>query len=131
MAAGDLGWTLEPDDTVLAAAVSGDRGARGELARRFHSEVEAEVGYLLRGSNGLGQAVNRDDMRQEVWCRILEDGCRKLTLFDPRRGCLATFLRAIAKSVVGDFKKEYRRESSRRSVTTVEALNLAHRRPGA
>ena len=88
------------DESVLAAAKSGDRTAISALVGAWHRPLRAFVATTLLGSQDV------DDVAQEVFHRALERLDRV-----PDVDALGAFLRGIARNVVRERQRKYAREN--------------------
>jgi RNA polymerase sigma factor (sigma-70 family) len=79
-----------------------------ELARRCaRRDADAWAELLRRSESVLRRALpESEDLRQEVWVRLLAHDCRALrNVRAERPGALAAFIRAVARSVAIDHRR--------------------------
>jgi DNA-directed RNA polymerase specialized sigma24 family protein len=83
-----------------------------ELARRCARREPQAWAELVRRAEGVIRRVlpESEDLRQEVWVRLLAHDCRALRSVRANRpGALAAFVRAVARSVALDHLRAQRR----------------------
>lgn len=81
--------------SLVAALQSGDMTAADEFARSCHAWLSGEARHLSRD---LADRDLVDDVVQETYEKLLEN---KVTLFDPARGRIETYLRLILRTAAG------------------------------
>ncbi len=89
--------TDELDEGVISTALRG-KGASAQRAMSslydfYAPRVNYSIGWACRAC---GYFQNVDDVRQEVWRRLLDRDARLLRFYDPTRGKLGPFIRMLA-----------------------------------
>ncbi len=91
---------------LVARAVAGDRGAARTLTERILLPVlDVAVTRMLLGPRGL--RFEKNDVVQEVFHHLYEDGWRRLRLYDPARGSLTNFVWAVADGWLHDHSRRH------------------------
>jgi RNA polymerase sigma-70 factor (ECF subfamily) len=96
-------------DPLVAAALSGLPDARDRLFAAYAPVVHAAIHrYLVQ--RGRGRTDLADDLTQEVFVALFDDGARRLRNFEGRNGCsLAGWLRVVAVRMTIDVLRRDRR----------------------
>lgn len=81
----------------VAAALAGDREAFGAVYLHYESAVRLAVIAAIRHRPALES--EKDDLVNEVWERLLAEGCRRLRGYDPKRGPFGYYLRMCAFAI--------------------------------
>jgi hypothetical protein len=107
----------ENAERLVRQCLSSDK-ARTQLYLQYACCVLA----LVRRQLGR-QSTDADveDMAQGVWCSLFEKSCRRLRSYDPTRGRLSTFLRALVRAEIQRFKRERARHSPSRPFVPLSA----------
>ncbi len=76
--------------------VKGDKQAQDEFLTRYSRLIYSYIHNVL---NSKGAVLTQDqvsDIFQQIFCSLIDDGCRKLKSFKARNGCsLASWLRQV------------------------------------
>lgn len=89
--------------TVLLPAEPWDAYAWGDLVRHYGPRLRTRLGRMLRRSGWVDRTDRVEDLLQEVYCRLLAAGCRRLGAF--RGGSpaeLDSYLGRVAERVALD-----------------------------
>jgi RNA polymerase sigma-70 factor (ECF subfamily) len=120
--------SLTPDD--LRAATAGDAKAVGRLVQALTPSVRVGVARALydhgprRARGALAQEV--DDVAQEVFEALFEDGARVLRSWDPGKGAsLAAFVRMVAVRTTISILRSGRRTPWREEPSSESKLDVA------
>lgn len=94
---------MSPIEELLRRCAGGDEAAWRSFLERFGSALEAGVRRVARQGGLPGDPASRDELLQEVYCRLLENGGR--VLLDCRAETaaeVAAYLRRVAASTAVD-----------------------------
>jgi RNA polymerase sigma-70 factor (ECF subfamily) len=80
----------------LTRLVAGDQSAWSAFVERYAGLVNSAVRAVA------GQAVDIEDIVQDVYVRLCKDDFRLLRLYDPARSRLSTWLTIVARSAAHD-----------------------------
>ncbi len=83
----------ELDIETITHALRGDPDALARLCVHHQPQV---LRMATRAATRMGIADDAREVAQEVWCRLLEDGCRRLQYFCRSRGGFGPFIRLVA-----------------------------------
>jgi DNA-directed RNA polymerase specialized sigma24 family protein len=86
------------DRDLIEACKKRDEHAWKELVERHERSVRLSIREKLGESAKDIELVA--DLAQEVLVALIEKGYRRLGLYDPERGCFATFLKALASEII-------------------------------
>jgi RNA polymerase sigma-70 factor (ECF subfamily) len=96
------------DQDLVAAALAGDPRGRRAIVERLLPTIRARVtcALLRYKSGGLAESVI-DDLTQQVFLSLFEDGGRRLRAWEPDRGlALTSFVGLLAeREVVGTLRR--------------------------
>jgi RNA polymerase sigma-70 factor (ECF subfamily) len=84
-------------DIDLQGCIDGDKQAWDDFVARTAPLIVAAVRRTIRG--GVPEV---DDVVQDVYVRLIRDGCRALRSYSPTRSSMATWLTLVARSVAID-----------------------------
>lgn len=87
------------DAELIERALTGERAAMRELARRIGPILRARILYATRGRPTGGADV--DDLMQDAWGRLFERDAHRLRQYDPARMSLKGYANLIAANAVG------------------------------
>src|SRR5262245_25583265 len=91
----------EPLVELVARAARRDPAAARELVKLLHPVVQARVARVLwrtRGAAGRDLRQEVEDMSQDVFAFLFQDGARALRAWEPERGLsLANFVGLLAE----------------------------------
>lgn len=97
MSAAPRSKSEELDDGIVLKALRGKdasaRRAMSQLYDFYSPSVNYGVGWACRASAYFDDV---DDIRQEVWRRLLDRGAKLVGYYDPKRGKLGSFIRTLA-----------------------------------
>lgn len=88
--------THSDDLELLEAVLRGEEKAGDRFAERFASVIRSSAAAALRRYTGAASESALDDVMQDVFLKLWEDGNRRLRAFDPGRASLATYLGVVA-----------------------------------
>lgn len=89
---------------LVARVVAGDEQAWVDFCNKYEALVASCALRVLRRYSVQLTAVTVDDLVAEVWVALLRNGCHKLRIYDPGRGCrLSTWLGMIATNTIIDY----------------------------
>lgn len=94
------------DEALLRAFLAGDREAGDALARRHAAAMREALRRRLAAERGFGPE-DVENVFQQAWLGLIEDGGRRLRVWDPRRP-LAPFLIGVALNACRDYLKRER-----------------------
>jgi RNA polymerase sigma factor (sigma-70 family) len=86
----------------LAALMRAEKGAWEAFVRRYAGLVVAAVRAVAR------EAVEVEDLSQEVFLRLCKDDFRLLRSYDPSRAGLSTWITIVARSTARDAMRRHR-----------------------
>ena len=89
-------------DGGLEELLRGEKGAWDAFVRRYAGLVVAAVRGVAR------EAVDVEDLAQEVFLRLCKDNFRLLRSFDPARAGLSTWITIVARSTARDAMRRHR-----------------------
>ncbi|MCA9655591.1 MAG: sigma-70 family RNA polymerase sigma factor [Myxococcales bacterium] len=96
-------------DEEIDDALAGCAAPLQRLCAYFQPQVlEIAVRAVARGRID----VDPRDVAQEIWCRLLHDGRRRLRYFCPGRGAFGPFLRSLARQQAVAILREARRRAA-------------------
>ena len=100
---------LRADHQLAKRCVAGEVAAWETLHRQCHDSLVATVRVLLSGRSDDANLI--DEITSDVWYALVADDGELLTRYAPDRGArLITFMRAIARDIIGrHFRSERRR----------------------
>lgn len=95
------------EHVLVRRAVAGDEDAEDELIERLMPIVRARVRrFLARSGRKLGPDQG-DDLVQDIWLRLIEDGGRRLLAYDPSRAVsLESFAGMITEREIGNLRQK-------------------------
>ena len=93
----------EPEKTLIAGCVSGDKTAWDAFVRQYSNIVYHTIYKTLTLHHGEARDETVEDLYQEFFLSIIQNGCRKLGQFRGDGGCtLASWLRVVAARLTID-----------------------------
>ena len=96
-------------EPLVAAALAGTPGSRDQLFAAYAPIVHAAIHRYL-AQRGRGRTDLADDLTQEVFVALFDDGMRRLRNFEGRNGCsFAGWLRVVAVRMTIDVLRRDRR----------------------
>jgi RNA polymerase sigma-70 factor, ECF subfamily len=82
--------------------------------RQSPDELVAMVSESIRGElRRLREHRRSEDLFQEAWCEVLRQWPRLASQFDPSRGALSTWMRAVVRNILIDLLRRERRKGAR------------------
>lgn len=102
--------------TDIAACMTGDGKAWRRFVSVYAPVIHKAVHYTLQWNGGDTAGLEAQDVTQEVFCRLVGDGFRLLSTYDPARAGLATWLSVVARSTALDCLRARRTERMTRQV---------------
>ena len=94
------------DRALIRAALGGDADAGRALVDRAAPAIRARVLRHVRGRLG---GLDVDDLTHEVWCRLLQNGGKRLLAYDPARGkTLGGYLSMVAGQLISNVVEQQR-----------------------
>ena len=89
---------------LLEAVLAQDRGAMGELLRRYDATIKKRIGFLLsRYARAVNSSDTAEDIRAEFYLSLVQNDMRKLRSYDPERGStLNAWLSLLAQNATID-----------------------------
>lgn len=85
----------------LDGCIKGRKHAWDAFVQQTAGLVYAAVQRTMRGA-GATAAGDIEDRVQDVFVKLLQDNCRLLRQFDPKRASLSTYLTLVARSTTRD-----------------------------
>ena len=99
----------EPEKTLIAGCVSGDKAAWDAFVRQYGPLVYHAIYKTLALHHASEHGAVAEDLFQEFFLSCLRDGCKKLRQFRGDRGCsVASWLRVIASRLTVDYLRQQR-----------------------
>ena len=100
----------EPEKTLIAGCVSGDKAAWDAFVRQYSNLVYHTIHKTLALHHGEARDETVEDLYQEFFLSIIHNGCRKLGQFRGDGGCtLASWLRVVAaRLTIGSLRQQRR-----------------------
>ncbi len=89
-------------DVDLDACIRGDKQSWDAFVDRWAGVIHAAVLRAFKSRRGFVDQADVEDTVQDVFVRLLKDGCRLLKSYDPNRASLSTWLTLVARSVAID-----------------------------
>ncbi len=89
-------------DVDLEACIRGDKKAWDVFVDRWAGVIHAAVQRAFKSRRSFVDRADVEDTVQDVFVRLLKDGCRLLKTYDPNRASLSTWLTLVARSVAID-----------------------------
>lgn len=121
-------------DFDLQACIRGDKAAWNAFVERYAGVIVAAAAGVLK-RQGREMTVDRaavNDAVQEVYMRLVKDGCRLLQTFDPQRASITTWLTLVARSTTIDgLRKKRLTTVSLDSVTAAGHVPAARPEPAS
>ncbi len=97
----------EAKKTLIAGCVSGDKAAWDAFVRQYSNLVYHTIYKILTLHHGEARNETVEDLYQEFFLSIIQNGCRKLGQFRGDRRCsLASWLRVVAARLTIDFLRK-------------------------
>ena len=97
----------EPEKTLIAGCVSGDKVAWDEFVRQYSNLVYHTIRKTLTLHHTVARDDTVEDLYQEFFISVLQNNCRKLSQFRGDRGCsLANWLRVVTARLTIDFLRQ-------------------------
>jgi RNA polymerase sigma factor (sigma-70 family) len=92
-------------ETLIRAALSGDRAAGRVLERRLRPAIDRSIANVLRNRSRCSPGAA--DLAQGVWVSLLDDGGRRLLAYEAARGVpLESYIAMIAaRSALNELQK--------------------------
>jgi len=105
---------IRADAELVCRCVEGEVAAWEELYQGYHPRLLRSIEYILGPDNFDPNLV--DEMAARVWHALVAEDGELLARFDARRGTrLSTFMRAVARDLIGrHFRAERRRRNRER-----------------
>jgi RNA polymerase sigma-70 factor (ECF subfamily) len=114
------------DRALVDAALSGDPAATRAFVGRVMPVVQARIARILvrrRGGSGRDVRQEVEDLAQEVFAALFEDGGRVLRAWDPARGlALPSFCGLIAEREAASILRSGKRSPWTEAATEADAL---------
>ncbi len=109
------------NEAQIEACLHGDEEAWDTFSIQATPLIFAAVRRTLERYTQRASVDDAHDLAQEVFLRLVKDGCRLLRSFDPTRASLSTWLTLIARSVTID----HLRKRSLNTVPLPQAADVA------
>jgi RNA polymerase sigma-70 factor (ECF subfamily) len=120
------------DRQLIDQCVAGNRYAAERFVRTYSDLIYRSIQQILRSKNVRFVTQDLEDFHHDVFLKLFENRCRKLSQYQGRNGCsLKTWLRVVGVRIVLNHLRNNRIESLRkrpfkRSLDRVSELGDGH-----